>query len=530
MKSIYTLLACMLVTSLSLYAQPQGVGIGASNPHASAILELRATNQGFLLPRINLTSINDNTTIASPATGLMVYNTNAAITGGNGIGFYFWNGSQWSQAVGAAGPAGPAGPQGPEGPLVSGTSGQTLRHNGTSWIANSNLFNTGSNVGIGSTNPTARLEINLANGSGWSGNLKAARILAPDNGFNLDLNTYVIAGGNVGYQFSPNGNTGMVISTPGNVGIGTTNPLATLDVGGTGAMKMPVGTTAQRPGTAATGMMRYNTSYNKPEYFDGANWRTFEVRRNAIGTGGNTTQDIGGYRIHTFTTSGTFTTTYAGTVEVLAVAGGGGGAGSPWGGGGGGGGGVIHHTGFFVNEGPVTVTVGAGGAASSAGGDSFFGPMQAFGGGAACSSCGPGGSGGGTSHSNPGGNNNPSTQTSNNGGTGYGNYGGHSVYTSPYWMGSGGGAGAPGAYAGAGGAGRIFDISGTATYYAGGGGQVNNNGNVTGGGAGGGGSGCNGCNGGVGAANTGGGGGGSRGGAGGAGGSGIVIVRYPIPN
>lgn len=35
--------------------------------------------------------------------------------------------------------------------LPSGTTGQTLRHNGTSWIANSNLLNDGTNVGIGGT-------------------------------------------------------------------------------------------------------------------------------------------------------------------------------------------------------------------------------------------------------------------------------------------------------------------------------------------------------------------------------------------
>ena len=68
-------------------------------------------------------------------------------------------------AIGATGPAGATGadgavgPTGPEGPLVAGTTGQTLRHDGTNWVANSNLYNDGTNVGIGTTTPLAKLQV-----------------------------------------------------------------------------------------------------------------------------------------------------------------------------------------------------------------------------------------------------------------------------------------------------------------------------------------------------------------------------------
>jgi hypothetical protein len=43
---------------------------------------------------------------------------------------------------------------------LTGTSGQTLRHNGTTWVAASNIYNNGTEVGIGTTNPDdAKLEI-----------------------------------------------------------------------------------------------------------------------------------------------------------------------------------------------------------------------------------------------------------------------------------------------------------------------------------------------------------------------------------
>jgi hypothetical protein len=43
--------------------------------------------------------------------------------------------------------------------MPSGTNKQTLRHNGTTWVANSALVNDGTNVGIGTTTPSERLEV-----------------------------------------------------------------------------------------------------------------------------------------------------------------------------------------------------------------------------------------------------------------------------------------------------------------------------------------------------------------------------------
>ena len=40
----------------------------------------------------------------------------------------------------------------------------------------------------------------------------------------------------------------------------------------TGALYLPAGTTAQRPGTAATGQWRYNTDLGVLEYYNGTAW------------------------------------------------------------------------------------------------------------------------------------------------------------------------------------------------------------------------------------------------------------------
>lgn len=64
-----------------------GVAIGqASAPDASAALELESTTKGFLPPRLTTTQRN---AVASPATGLMIFNTTVTQ-------YQFWNGTAWS--------------------------------------------------------------------------------------------------------------------------------------------------------------------------------------------------------------------------------------------------------------------------------------------------------------------------------------------------------------------------------------------------------------------------------------------------
>ncbi len=246
-------------------------------------------------------------------------------------------------------------------------------------------------------------------------------------------------------------------------------------------------------------------------------------------TGGNIT-NIGGYRIHTFTSSGTFTVTGSGNVEYLVVAGGGGGA--TYGGGGAGG----MRTGTLaVTSGNKTVTVGAGGigsittGASGDGGSSVFDSITSIGGGNggnAASVGRDGGSGGGGSHASAAGNG--TSGQGYNGGLGYDGVGNADR------GGAGGGASTAGVNATAsasaiGGAGASSPISGASVYYAGGGGGGFYEGAGGAGGIGGGGQGGNFGSGQVaGTANTGGGGGSAGEGAtaGASGGSGIVIVRY----
>jgi hypothetical protein len=63
--------------------------------NTSAILDVKSTSKGFMPPRVALTGKSDVTTIPSPATGLLVYNTNTSSSGGVFPGFYYYNGNSW---------------------------------------------------------------------------------------------------------------------------------------------------------------------------------------------------------------------------------------------------------------------------------------------------------------------------------------------------------------------------------------------------------------------------------------------------
>lgn len=84
----------LLLISASAYSQ---VGIGTTTPNSSAQLEVKSSSKGFLPPRIALTSVSDNSTISTPATGLLIFNTASAGTTPYNVtpGYYYWNGSNW---------------------------------------------------------------------------------------------------------------------------------------------------------------------------------------------------------------------------------------------------------------------------------------------------------------------------------------------------------------------------------------------------------------------------------------------------
>ena len=120
-KLLFTLL-------LPLFLQAQ-VGINTTTPDASSMLDINATDKGLLIPRVSIPNLNAAAPITTPATSLIVYNTNAT----SGIGFYYWDGAKWTPFTG--------------GPNHWTKVGNDIYNN-----------NTG-NVGVGTVTPTTKFHI-----------------------------------------------------------------------------------------------------------------------------------------------------------------------------------------------------------------------------------------------------------------------------------------------------------------------------------------------------------------------------------
>lgn len=84
------------------------------------------------------------------------------------------------------------------------------------------------------------------------------------------------AGADVNFRVegSSAANALFVEGSSGNIGLGTATPAAALHVSSTGSMILPVGTTAQRPGSVQTGMFRYNTTAGNIEVYTGSEWNS----------------------------------------------------------------------------------------------------------------------------------------------------------------------------------------------------------------------------------------------------------------
>jgi len=207
-------------------------------------------------------SIMMNTTTAQTALN-KTFSTGSVWTG-SAVGLaYGGTGSSLSAVQGAVAYSGASG----LGLSAAGTSGQVLISGGTGspvWVNASSLT-----TGVATTAVTAT---NIAGGS--AGQL----IIQSDTG----LSTFITAGASgtflqsAGAGYAPTWAAGQVTIGSTAVALGATvtsfTGLNILTATGTSHWLLPVGTNAQRPGSPATGMVRYNTDTVSFEGYSSGAW------------------------------------------------------------------------------------------------------------------------------------------------------------------------------------------------------------------------------------------------------------------
>lgn len=173
------------VFSQNTFPASGSAGIGTTTPNASALLEITSTSKGLLVPRMTKTQRD---AILSPATGLLIYQTN------NTAGFYYFNGSSWTPGKIAAG-------------------------------ANKNLGNLTAPTAVNiSLLPAINNTVDLGNASnGWKDNYLTGSLFMDGTSFLTNGNSNVFVGDNSGASVTGSENTGTGFNTLKNTTSATYN-------------------------------------------------------------------------------------------------------------------------------------------------------------------------------------------------------------------------------------------------------------------------------------------------------------------
>ena len=205
MKRKKLLIIIIIICSFCVFIQntnAQNVGINSdgSAPDGSAMLHIKSTSRGLLIPR--MTQVQRDA-IGTPATGLMIYQTNGT------TGFYYYDGSSWTIIGGSAGSMEDLTPS----TGLSGTS-----YNGSAAVSDWTV-----NYGtIAGTSVQGNQTATITAGNGLTGGIAGDAL---GNGFTSTLNI------GAGTGITVNANDVAVRYDNSTVGINGSNQLYVLDNG-----------------------------------------------------------------------------------------------------------------------------------------------------------------------------------------------------------------------------------------------------------------------------------------------------------
>ena len=233
-KNNYAFVIIILIAiNYGVYAQV-AINTDGSNPNTSAMLDVKSNNKGMLIPRMSTSEMNG---IATPATGLMVFNTDEQ-------NFYYYNASSWNKVAGS--------------------------DDGDWTVSGDNMYsNVSGNVGIGTSTPT-NSKLQIEGTDTYDGMLRLNNIGTNGASFFMgSTNDSWTAGNNkfiMGHGSPSSSNVDLTIETSGNVGIGTSSPTEKLEVNGSvkiGDYTLPSsdGTSEQFLKTDGSGNANWSDTY-----------------------------------------------------------------------------------------------------------------------------------------------------------------------------------------------------------------------------------------------------------------------------
>ncbi|NTW32542.1 MAG: hypothetical protein HGB12_07955 [Bacteroidetes bacterium] len=252
----------IVVLNITFYINLSAQGIGVNNTgkeaDVSALLEIgngTSDTKGLLIPRVALISTTDGATIATPATSLLVYNTNESITGGAGSGYYYNSGTAvspvWVRLISGTAVTSVTGT--PPISVATSTTTPAISVATNSQLSDGVVLAGGSNNSMvwktdASGNPAWRADANsegtvtsIATGTGLTGgtitNTGTVSLSTPVSIENGGTNTStatplagaVAYGTGTAYDFSSTGVAGQVLVSNGSSAPNWTNHLTNLD-------------------------------------------------------------------------------------------------------------------------------------------------------------------------------------------------------------------------------------------------------------------------------------------------------------
>lgn len=322
----------LVVLDACIFAQNIGLNNDGTLPDGSAIFDIKSDSRGVLIPRMTL---DERNAIFSPSAGLLIYQTDQT------PGFYYFNGTTWVTIINGVTETDPLYTSSPSAEISStnishwntafnwgrlwsftgnsgtnpstdflGTtdnSGLSLRTNGIEQIRFSAL----GNVGIGTSNPSQKLEVygsvgireSLNSSNRFEIHLNRGRLnfssLANDNNHVIYNNVYNIDGEGAWDGIKMNVYEGLdirsgtswnasalFINDDGSTGLGNQNPERRLEVESSGAHWIS-GVFSGTGGTDKLVLGNINMATIAAHNADFTSWETLNLNTGGMVTGGD---------------------------------------------------------------------------------------------------------------------------------------------------------------------------------------------------------------------------------------------------